>query len=135
MIVYLDTSAIGKLIADEPETSPLRAHLDGVVAQGRAELVSAYLAETELRRMATRTGIPQTAVTEVLSRLALMEMDRNLFRDAGLLAGTSLRSLDALHIAAALQTAADEFITYDLRQQQAAEAVGLPVRAPGRIVS
>ncbi|TFD50260.1 PIN domain-containing protein [Cryobacterium frigoriphilum] len=133
MISYLDTSAVAKLLADEPETSPLREYLDEMLARGDAEIVSAYLAETELRRMATRTGIPQTAVTEVLSRLALMEMDRNLFRDAGLLPGTDLRSLDALHIAAALHVGAGEFVTYDRHQQQAAEAVGLPVRVPGRI--
>ena len=132
MITYLDTSAVAKLLADEAETSALRAHLDDRVAGGDADLVSAFLLETELRRMATRTGIPQTAVTDVLSRLALMDMDRSVFREAGLLSGASLRSLDAIHIAAALQAGANEFITYDARQQTAAEAVGLLVRTPGR---
>ncbi|MDJ0337567.1 type II toxin-antitoxin system VapC family toxin [Cryobacterium sp. PH31-O1] len=130
MITYLDTSAVAKLLADEPESQALRAHLDDRVAAGHADLVSACLLETELRRLATRTGIPQTAVTDVLSRLALMDMDRSVFREAGLLTGTSLRSLDALHIAAALQASANEFITYDARQQAAAEAVGLRVYTP-----
>ncbi|WP_104088482.1 PIN domain-containing protein [Cryobacterium sp. N19] len=132
MITYLDTSAVAKLIADEAETGALRAHLDDRVASGNADLVSAFLLETELRRMATRTGIPQTAVTDVLSRLGLLDMDRSVFRDAGLLIGTNLRSLDALHIAAALHAGANEFITYDARQQAAAEAVGLLVSTPGR---
>lgn len=132
MITYLDTSAVAKLLADETETSALRAHLDDRVV-GNADLVSALILETELRRMATRTGIPQTAVTDVLSRLAMLDMDRSVFRDAGLLTGASLRSLDALHIAAALQASANEFITYDARQQAAAESVGLRVRTPGRI--
>ncbi|SEN94791.1 PIN domain-containing protein [Cryobacterium luteum] len=62
----------------------------------------------------------------------MLHMDRSVFREAGLLTGASLRSLDALHIAAALQASANEFITYDPRQQAAAEAVGLRLRAPGR---
>ncbi|SDO40355.1 hypothetical protein SAMN05216368_11739 [Cryobacterium flavum] len=132
MITYLDTSAVAKLLADEAETSALRAYLDARVAGGDADLVSAFLLETELRRMATRTGIPQTAVTDVLSRLAVMDMDRSVFREAGLLSSASLRSLDALHITAALHAGANEFITYDARQQEAAEAVGLLVRTPGR---
>ncbi|MDJ0377175.1 type II toxin-antitoxin system VapC family toxin [Cryobacterium sp. PH31-L1] len=132
MITYLDTSAVAKLLADEPESQALRAHLDNRVAAGDADLVSACLLETELRRMATRIGISQTAVTDVLSRLSLLDMDRSVFREAGLITGASLRSLDALHIAAALQASANDFITYDARQQVAAEAVGLRVRTPGR---
>ncbi|TFC27292.1 PIN domain-containing protein [Cryobacterium sp. TMT1-3] len=62
----------------------------------------------------------------------MLHMDRSVFREAGLLTGASLRSLDALHIAAALQAEANEFITYDARQQAAAKAVGLRLRAPGR---
>ena len=132
MITYLDTPAVAKLLADEAETSALRAHLDDRTASGDADLVSACLLETELRSKATRTGIPQTAVTDVLSRLGLLDMDRSVFRDAGLLIDASLRSLDALHLAAALHAGANEFITYDTRQQAAAEADGLLVCTPGR---
>ncbi|MBC7677902.1 MAG: PIN domain-containing protein [Pseudorhodobacter sp.] len=68
----------------------------------------------------------------MLSRLGLVDMDRSVFRDAGLLIGANLPSLDALQIAAALHAGANEFITYDTRQQEAARAVGLLVRTPGR---
>ncbi|TFD75045.1 type II toxin-antitoxin system VapC family toxin [Cryobacterium fucosi] len=132
MIAYLDTSAAGKLLADEPESGALRAHLDDLIGRMDTEIVSALLVETELRRMATRVGIPQAAASDVLIRLAMIEMDRNLFREAGTLPGSTLRSLDALHIAAALQAGADEYISYDPRQLQGAEAVGLRVRSPGR---
>lgn len=133
MIAYLDTSAAGKLLADEPETRALRAHLDSLMEGADTEIVAALLMETELRRMATRVGIPQTAVSDLLARLAMIEMNRNLFREAGMLPGNNLRSLDALHIAAALQSGADEFISYDSRQLGVAEAVGLRVRTPGQI--
>lgn len=123
MITYLDTSALAKLLADEAETSTLRAHFDNRVAGGDADLVSAFLLETELRCIATRTGIPQTAVTDMLSRLAMMDMHLSVFCEAGLLTGTSLRSLDALHIAAAVQAGANEFIYVRCSPAGAAEAV------------
>ncbi|WP_370449015.1 hypothetical protein [Cryobacterium sp. Hb1] len=65
--------------------------------------------------MAKQTGIAQTAVTHMLSRLAMLDMDRSVSRDAGLLTGPSLRSRDALHIAAALHAGANVSITYDAR--------------------
>ncbi|MBG6213063.1 MAG: type II toxin-antitoxin system VapC family toxin [Cryobacterium sp.] len=128
MITYLDTSAVAKLISDEPESPALTAHLDDVA--GDSILVSATLLETELRRTATRTRIPQTDVTAIISQVTLLEMDRALCREAGLIQGTSLRSLDAMHIAAALRSEADEFITYDAQQSAAAAQVGLHVVRP-----
>jgi predicted nucleic acid-binding protein len=93
--------------------------------------VSSSLLETELRRLADRAGIPQLAVTEVLRCFTLVDVERGSFREAGLiLPGSALRSLDALHIAVAVRVAADEFITYDLRQAEAAQAVGLTVVRP-----
>jgi uncharacterized protein len=135
LIAYLDTSAAGKLLADEAESVALQAHLDDLIGRSGADIVSAVLLETELRRMATRVRIPQTAVTNVLSRLAVIEMDRSLFREAGMLPGSTLGSLDALHIAAALRAGADEFLSYDPRQLDGAEAVGLRVASPGRHVN
>ena len=93
-------------------------------------IVSAALLETELRRMATRTRVAQRSVTDVLERIALIDMDRGIFREAGLLPGVGLRSLDALNIAVAERAAADEFITYDPKQAAAAESMGLRVVRP-----
>ncbi|WP_142060425.1 PIN domain-containing protein [Pseudonocardia kunmingensis] len=47
------------------------------------------------------------------------------YREAGLLPGRHLRSLDALHVAAALRRDADVMLSYDHRQLAAADAVGL----------
>jgi predicted nucleic acid-binding protein len=47
-----------------------------------------------------------------------------------LLPGRNLRSLDALHVAAALRVGADVMITYDTRQADAAGASGLRVESP-----
>jgi predicted nucleic acid-binding protein len=129
VILYVETSAAAKLIIEEPESSRLAAHLDRAVDQDDG-LLSSMLLETELRRLAVRTGVAQSVVTRLLERLDLLEIDRSLYREAGLLAGPHLRSLDAIHVAAALRANADAMVTYDLRQADAADSVGLSIQTP-----
>lgn len=93
-------------------------------------VVASTLVETELRRAATRGGAPQSAATEVLDRIDVVELARPTFTAAGLLPGPTLRSLDALHVAAALAVAADLFVSYDERQIAAAEQAGFHVVSP-----
>jgi predicted nucleic acid-binding protein len=129
VILYVETSAAAKLLVDEPASGRLAARLDDAVACDDAVL-SSMLLETELRRLAVRVDLAQTAVTQLLERFDLVETDRSLYREAGLLPGRHLRSLDALHLAAALRVGADVMVTYDHRQADAADAAGLPVLAP-----
>jgi uncharacterized protein len=93
-------------------------------------LLSSMLLETELRPLSVRVELAQTAVTHLLERFDLVETDRALYREAGLLPGRHLRSFDALHLAAALRIGTDAMLTYDRRQAHAADAAGLPVLAP-----
>lgn len=129
MILYIETSAAAKLLVDEPASGRLAKRLDDAVDSDDA-LVSSTLLETELRRLAVRVDLAQTAVTHLLERFDLVETDRSLYREAGLLPGRHLRSLGALHLAAALRVDADVMVTYDHRQADAATAIGLPVLAP-----
>ncbi len=129
MILYIETSAAAKLLVDEPASSRLATRLDNAVDQDDA-LLSSMLLETELRRLAVRVDLAQAAVTHLLERFDLVETDRSLYREAGLLPGRHLRSLDALHLAAALRVGADVMVTYNHRQADAADAAGLPVLAP-----
>ena len=126
---YLGTSAAAKLLVDEPESDALVAFLERALDGGDV-VGSSRLLETELRRLAIRLSIPQEHVTLVLERLDLLIPDDEVFRTAGLLPGSSLRSLDALHVAAALRWGADTVVTYDERQALASRAVGLDVAAP-----
>lgn len=126
---YVDTSAAAKLLVEEAESAALAAFLDQVLADGDA-VGSSLLLETELRRLGIRLAIPQERVTLVLERLELLMLDGEVFRSAGLLPGSALRSLDALHVAAALRWGADGVVTYDERQAVASRAVGLTVAAP-----
>lgn len=129
MISYVDTSAAAKLLLREPESDALKAQLDDL-RDGELLVMSSVLLETELRRTAERTNHPQSLVTEILDRLEIFELDRTVFRAAGLLPGSHLRSLDALHIAAALRVGADVMVTYDQRQIEAARSVGLHTLSP-----
>ncbi|MBW0101293.1 type II toxin-antitoxin system VapC family toxin, partial [Pseudonocardia sp. KRD291] len=115
MIVYVETSAAAKLVVDEDASSRLAGRLDESVSAGDS-LVSSTLLETELRRLAVRLDLDQSAVTELLGRFDIVEPDRSVYREAGLLPGRHLRSLDALHLAVALRADADTMVTYDARR-------------------
>ena len=129
MIAYIEASAAAKLLVSESASTVLVTRLNQLAA-GDQTVISCALLETELRRLAMREDLPQTAVTAILDRFDMVELDRDVYRDAGLLPGRNLRSLDALHVAAALRVGADVMITYDTRQAMAAQASGLPVEAP-----
>jgi len=125
---YLDTSAALKLIVEEPESQLLAQLLD----DERPDLVACWLLETELRRAAHRgRGVTQEMVTELLEGVGLYEVPASLFREAGLLPGEQLRSLDAIHLAAAVRIGVDMIVTYDERLSESARSFGLSVVAPG----
>ncbi len=127
--MYVETSAAAKLLVEEAESDALSRCLDDL-AENEVGLVSSTLMETELRRFAVRHELSQAAVSDLLDRFDLLEPDRAIFVEAGLLPGTHLRSLDALHIAVAVRVAAESMIAYDSRQTAAAREVGLRVVAP-----
>lgn len=124
---YLDTSAALKLIVEEAESDALARHID---AEG-PELVSCWLLETELRRVAQRVdALTQRHISELLQGVGLYEVPPSLFREAGLLPGPQLRSLDALHLVAAIRIGVDGVVTYDARLAESAQILGLDVLAP-----
>jgi uncharacterized protein len=128
LTLYLDTSAAAKLLVDEAESEALAAYLDRTVDE--QELVSSALLETELRRLAIRLQLEQSMVSDLLARVDLVDPPRSLFHEAGLLPGTHLRSLDALHLATALRVDSETFVAYDARLLDAARSVGLSVHSP-----
>lgn len=126
-MIYLDTSAAFKVLTEEPERQPLVEFLDATSTEG---LVTSVVTEVEMHRSAHRLSVPAALVDEVLSRLALVEMTSDIRTRAGLLPDPTLRSLDAIHIATALDTGIATFVTYDTRQAAAAADLGLRVERP-----
>jgi uncharacterized protein len=129
MIAYVDTSAAAKLLIEEPESETLATYLDKLVADD-VSLMSSILLETELRRLAVRGDVNQVLVSQVLHRFDLIEPDRAMFMEAGLLPGPHLRTLDALHIITAVRVGADTLVGYDARQRDAAGSLGISVVSP-----
>lgn len=126
-VVYVDTSAMGALLIDQPESPALLDWLD----RTSATLVSSDLLETELRRLAVREGLNQADVTLILEGVALAALDRAVYRSVGFLPMQHLRTLDALHLEAAIRLDASAILTYDRRLGEAARSAGLDVIAPG----
>lgn len=125
-LVYADTSALGALLVAQPETEALVDWLD----QTSSTLVSSDLLETELRRMAVREGRDQAKVSAILDGVALAALDRATYRSAGFLPMPNLRTVDALHLEAAMRLDVDAVLTYDRRLSDAARTAGLDVIAP-----
>lgn len=124
---YLDTSAALKLLLEEPESAALARTLDDAAP----ELVGTWLLETEMRRAAHRIEpLTQEMVSGLLAAVALYELPASVFREAGLLGGPALRSLDALHLAAAIRIGVEQVVTYDERLTRSATELGLSVLAP-----
>jgi len=126
---YMDTSALVKLVVAESETDALRSWIAGV----KSELVSADLVRTELWQV-VRRAVPDRALlaAQVLDSLTLVEVRASLFSQAGRLDPPELRSLDAIHLAIALDLGDDleALVTYDARLAQAAAVNGVTVVAP-----
>lgn len=127
-MIYLETSALVKLIRIEVESDALADWLD--------DRTSA-LTEVELSR-AIRAVSPEglPAVPSVLARLDRFEIDAVIRSTAAAYPNPALRSLDAIHLATA-QTAGSvapltALVTYDNRLKEAAEALSLAVVAPGQ---
>jgi predicted nucleic acid-binding protein len=125
---YVDTSAFIKLVRSEPESPALRADIAGA-----GDLVSSSLLVVEGRRAAARYGPAAVERARLaLTTVTLLAIDDATLEAAAALAPAELRSLDALHLAAALSLGADlgRFYCYDTRLAAAAEARGLDVRGP-----
>jgi uncharacterized protein len=131
-VIYLDSSAIVKLIALEPET----AFLNNWLRQQATELFTSKLSEVEVPRALRRNhpGILGTA-SDVLRRLYRVEINDVVRATAAAYLDPHLRSLDALHLATAdsivkAGKTVSSFVTYDKRLAAAATDAGLTVVAP-----
>lgn len=126
-VVYIDTSALAALLIDQPQSPSVLEWLDAT----NSVLVSSDLLETELRNVAVREGLDQADVTRLLDGVAIAALDRAVFRNAGYLPMPYLRTLDALHVEAAIRLDASAVLTLDARLAQAVTAAGLDAITPG----
>lgn len=129
-MIAFDSSALVKLVVEEPESAALEAWL----ADRRAPSPTASdLVRVEVPRAVARidpSGVPTARA--LVAGLDLVPVTIDLLESAAGLEPTSLRSLDAVHLATVLSLgpAVEAFVVYDDRLARAATEAGLPVVAP-----
>jgi uncharacterized protein len=129
--VYLDASAAMKLVTIERETPALR---DFLLRHGA--MYSSWLLAAEVRRatwiLSSDAGTASEAEA-VLARTTLVDIDRHILRAAGQLAPDRLRTLDAIHLATAIDLGEeiDLMLVYDRRLAEGARRHGIAIGAPG----
>ncbi len=128
-MLYLDSSAIVKLVLPEPESLALRDFL-----ASNEDHISSSLARVEVLRTVRRLDGTEDRLRDaerVLARVSRVSMSGPLLASAAVLGPPNLRSLDAIHLATALSLdGLDAVVTYDRRLADAAADAGLTVASP-----
>lgn len=129
-LLYVESSALVKLVLEEPETRALERLVDAWPRR-----VSSIIAAVEVPR-AVKRGFPEVSpearAREVLDGLELIALDDPVVTGAADPTPPTLRSLDAVHLASALSLGDDlgAFVTYDARLGRAASEAGVEVLSP-----
>lgn len=132
MTTYVDSSALLKHYLDEIDSDVAEEYLSADPV-----LVTSWITEVEVRRNLSRalSGKELTAMrTRALADLdafAMVSCDEHVSHAAAEIGETlGVRSLDAIHLASAqrLRSEGLVFLTFDLRQGQAARSLGFTVR-------
>lgn len=140
---YWDTSALAKLYLVEPDSAKFETLAERSATIRISPLVRFESRLTFLRREREEAIAAHTAVVlsrrldqdiadgkvEVIAAGFAIETEFEQVVQACMNRATpiSIRTLDALHVAAALSAGESEFISNDLRQRAAAVAVGMTV--------
>jgi predicted nucleic acid-binding protein len=124
---YVDASALVKLVVEEPGSD---AMLRWYVESER--IVTSRVGVVETSRATRRRQLEPQRLRQVIASIAVIEFDAVIGDRAAALPPSTMKTLDAIHVATALELGStlDAFVTYDERLAEAARAAGLPVVAP-----
>jgi predicted nucleic acid-binding protein len=126
--LYVDTSALGRVLLGEPDARAIRNALAGYDAWWSSRLLV-----VELRRLAKRVSLEPPA-EHMLSQVRFLDIGNAALERASRLGPVDLRSLDAIHLDAALTLARNDdvgaVLTFDHRLQAACAHHGLAVESP-----
>ncbi|HEX2285247.1 MAG TPA: type II toxin-antitoxin system VapC family toxin [Mycobacterium sp.] len=128
MNIYVDSSALVKMVIEEAESLALAQYLAGFPDDSR---VTAAIARTELLRAVARSGSAAETARDALARLSFVAVTTSVLEAAAAIRPPEIRTLDAIHLAAALVVPdLRALVTYDRRLSEAATHAGLPVVSP-----
>jgi uncharacterized protein len=126
--LYLDTSALGRVLLGEPDASAILRELTRW-----EQHVASRLLRTELRRVAIREGVLAQA-DQLLRTVALVPVDDAVLTAAETTPPSTVTTLDAIHLATAVRLASagalEAVMTYDAHLADGARHHGLAVVAP-----
>lgn len=131
MSTYVDSSALLRRYVEEADSDAA----DALLRADRG-LLTARHAIVEVRRNLARLlagrdlALARAAFAQDLRSISIIELDEATCESAATIAeATGVRTLDALHLAAAQRVAepGGGFLTFDVRQAQAARSIGLTV--------
>jgi predicted nucleic acid-binding protein len=126
--VYIDTSALGRSLLEEPEKTAIERALDGFERS-----VSSSLLRTELRRLGFRRDMLDR-VDVLLTGISLIKIDDDILAEAETITPPTVATLDAIHLATAVRLTdagkLDALMTYDKQLADGARAHGITVLSP-----
>ena len=127
-VVYVDTSALGRVLLGEPDAAAVLRELSGFALH-----VASHLMRVELRRLALREDV-LAAADRLLAGVALLPVTEGVLAAAETVEPSSVATLDAIHLVTALELRAagrlDAVMTYDARLAEGARAHGLGAVTP-----
>jgi predicted nucleic acid-binding protein len=129
-VIYLDTSALVKLVFEEDESAALA---EWVAERVEVPKISSEVSIVELLRTCRRIDEAAVATASLLfGGIDLLAVDRSVIDQAATVPPNELRSLDAIHLASALSVKVHltAFVAYDSRLCSAALQAGLTVESP-----
>jgi predicted nucleic acid-binding protein len=126
--VYVDTSALARMLLDEPDSAAIERSLSGY-----EQRVASRLLQVELRRVGLRTNLLD-GVGELLAEVALIPFDEEIVTAAETVPPATVGTLDAIHLATAVHLAKageiDALMTFDKRLAHGAREHGITVLSP-----
>ncbi len=126
--VYVDTSAIARMLLDEPDKPAIEQRLGDF-----QERVASRLLRVELRRVGSREGVLDRA-DDLLKDISLVAVDEGILAAAETLTPSTVTTLDAIHLATAVRLSKagelDALMTYDKRLAEGAREHGITVLSP-----
>lgn len=133
-MIYLDTSALAKLLIIEAETAELQTWLGARLGNGQHPVIS-VIGRTELMRVVARHGEPGLAdrARYLIEGLDILPLTEPVLALAESIGPAVLRTLDAIHLAAAasIKNELTAFVTYDRRLLDGCTEMAIATASPG----
>jgi predicted nucleic acid-binding protein len=132
IFAYMDASAMVKLVIEEAQSEALASFLDQVPSRVTSTAGRVELARVVRRHTHVHSSAPRIDFDSVMASIDVIPLRDEILRLAERIGPPTLRSLDAIHLAAVshLQGAGAVLVSYDQRLMEAADLHGINFVSP-----